>query len=121
MKLAVVLAAAMALIATPPLAAAHAMLERAIPRVGEIVQTPPTQIRLAFSESVEAVLCRVTLTDMHGGVIPLGPATTSASTRRVLAAPVRAVLGPGRYRVSWRAVSIDSHVTQGVFTFTVRP
>ena len=30
-------------------------------------------------------------------------------------------LAPGRYRVSWRVLSIDTHVSQGDFTFDVAP
>ena len=28
-------------------------------------------------------------------------------------------LGPGTYRVAWRVVSVDTHVTSGSFTFQV--
>jgi methionine-rich copper-binding protein CopC len=34
--------------------------------------------------------------------------------------PLKA-LRPGTYRVSWHAVSIDTHRTEGAFTFTVKP
>jgi methionine-rich copper-binding protein CopC len=30
-------------------------------------------------------------------------------------------LRPGTYRVKWRVLSIDSHVTEGDFTFNVAP
>jgi methionine-rich copper-binding protein CopC len=30
-------------------------------------------------------------------------------------------LAAGRYRVAWRAVSVDTHVTEGDFTFEVKP
>jgi methionine-rich copper-binding protein CopC len=28
-------------------------------------------------------------------------------------------LGPGTYRVKWRVLSVDTHVTEGDFTFRV--
>lgn len=28
-------------------------------------------------------------------------------------------LGPGTYSVSWQVVSVDTHTTQGTFSFTV--
>jgi len=28
-------------------------------------------------------------------------------------------LDPGRYKVTWRALSVDTHVTEGDFTFEV--
>jgi copper resistance protein C len=30
-------------------------------------------------------------------------------------------LAPGRYRVVWRVLSLDTHVTEGDFTFDVAP
>jgi Uncharacterized protein, homolog of Cu resistance protein CopC len=42
--------------------------------------------------------------------------------RKVDAAVVRVSvppLAPGKYRVKWRALSADAHVTQGDFTFEV--
>jgi methionine-rich copper-binding protein CopC len=30
-------------------------------------------------------------------------------------------LGPGTYTVHWRAVSVDTHRTQGTYRFTVAP
>jgi hypothetical protein len=30
-------------------------------------------------------------------------------------------LTPGTYRVSWRVVSVDTHPTEGNFTFTIKP
>jgi methionine-rich copper-binding protein CopC len=30
-------------------------------------------------------------------------------------------LGPGVYDVNWHAVSVDTHHTQGSFSFTVQP
>lgn len=30
-------------------------------------------------------------------------------------------LGPGRYRVTWHVVSVDTHPTEGVFDFEVKP
>ena len=30
-------------------------------------------------------------------------------------------LAPGQYRVVWRALSVDTHVTEGDFTFDVVP
>ena len=30
-------------------------------------------------------------------------------------------LAPGRYTVHWRVLSVDTHVTEGTFAFTVAP
>jgi methionine-rich copper-binding protein CopC len=30
-------------------------------------------------------------------------------------------LAPGTYRVMWRVISVDTHQTEGAFTFTIGP
>ena len=30
-------------------------------------------------------------------------------------------LPPGRYKVRWRVLAVDSHITEGAFTFRVAP
>ena len=105
----------------PASASAHAMLERADPRVGAVIKASPTDVRLEFSEAVEASLSRITLADARGANVALGPATALPADKRVLTAPVRTALIAGAYLVTWRVVSVDSHVTQGQFSFTVKP
>lgn len=114
-----VMAGALCALASPALA--HAMLERAAPRVGEIVHVSPTQLRLEFSEGVEPSISRVTLADAQNAQIPLGTLSTEPGNRRVLLASIRGVLRQGVYHVTWRVVSVDTHVTQGDFRFTVAP
>ena len=48
---------------------------------------------------------------------PSGPLVEAASpaARRVPLNP----LGPGTYRVKWRVLSVDTHVTEGDFIFRV--
>jgi methionine-rich copper-binding protein CopC len=35
-----------------------------------------------------------------------------------MSVPLRAA-GPGTYHVNWRALSVDTHTTEGSFSFTV--
>lgn len=110
-----------AVFALTPTACAHAMLDRADPRVGAILQVAPTSIRLEFSEGVEAAVSRVTLLNAQGKAIPLGRVTTRSPSKQVLVIAIPGALGPGVYHVRWRIVSVDGHVTVGEFPFTVRP
>ena len=112
-------AGALCALASP--AAAHAMLERATPRVGSVTAIAPGEIRLNFSEGVAPALSHIVLHDQRGQTIALGLLATAPNARATLVAPLHAHLAPGLYRVDWRVVSIDSHVTQGDFTFTIRP
>ena len=115
----VVLASLVSALAQP--AFAHAMLQRASPRVGSVIPPGPPALPLAFNEGLAVALCRVTLRDAAGGVIPLGPLALAPKDRKVLVTPLRTPLAAGRYKVEWRVVADDTHVTQGDFTFTVRP
>lgn len=108
---------AFALIATQ--AFAHAQLEKATPPVGGTV-SPPSEIRLEFSEGVEPKFTKVSLTG-PGGAVPLGAARTEGGAQAVLVLPITKALAAGVYTVHWQAVSVDTHHTQGTFEFTVKP
>ncbi len=107
----------LALLAAPP-AFAHAHLENSTPAAGTTVAAP-AELRLAFSEGVEPRVSKVALTG-PGGAVALGAASVEASHPDVLVVPIAKPLAPGAYTVKWRAVSVDSHATQGSFAFTVK-
>lgn len=117
---ALLIASAASLVLAAP-AFAHAMLDHAAPKVGATIQTPPKEVRLEFSEGVEAVLSRIKLTRLSGEAVPLGQPTTSPTDKSVLTAPLLETLEPGTYQVAWRVVSVDTHVSQGDFRFTIKP
>ena len=50
-----------------------------------------------------------------------GKAAVDPSDNAVLIVKTNAPLAPGAYTVSWKAVSVDTHHTQGTFQFTVKP
>jgi hypothetical protein len=102
--------------ATP--AFAHAHLQKATPAVGATVASP-SDIRLTFSEGVEPKFSGVTIAG-DGGDAAVGPASVEAGHQNVLIVPVTQPLANGVYTVKWHAVSIDTHTTQGKFTFTVK-
>ncbi len=97
---------------------AHAQLESSTPPVGGIVASPG-EIRLVFSEGVEPKFTGLTLTG-PGGAAALGAPSVEAGHPEVLIVPVKGALAPGAYTVKWRAVSVDTHHTQGTFEFTVK-
>lgn len=101
-------------------AEAHAFLSQAAPPVGGVVSAPPREIRLTFTESIEPAFSRIALTTADGQPIAAGPATVdpSNSTQLVLKLPP---LAPGRYRVRWHVVSVDTHPTDGDYVFEIRP
>ena len=100
---------------------AHARLETAIPTVGGTVASSPVELRLHFSEGVEPHFSGVTLTDASGGAVALGKPAVDPADKSILVMPVAAPLKPGVYTVTWHAVSVDTHKTQGTYSFTVAP
>ena len=99
---------------------AHAFLDRATPAVGSTVHQPPAELRLHFTQAIEPALSTARVEDAEGKTVSTGPAKPDASDRQVLVVPVGA-LPPGRYKVVWRVLSVDTHVTTGDFRFTVAP
>jgi hypothetical protein len=99
---------------------AHAQLEQAVPAVGGTV-APPSEIRLKFSEGVEPHFCTVALSAEGGGAVSLGAPSLDPADPSVLIAKIGKTLAPGLYTVTWHAVSVDTHKTQGSFSFTVKP
>jgi copper resistance protein C len=99
---------------------AHAFLNQAVPQVGGAVPVSPKEIRLTFSEGVEPRFSGIELATSDGRPIVTGPAAAAPGDEKqfVLAVPL---LAPGRYRVNWHVVSVDTHRTEGEYTFTVWP
>lgn len=103
------------LVLGPAHAWAHAFLDHANPAVGSAVRTAPREVVLWFTEDLEPAFSRVTVQNAAGARVDRGNARVSGSQMRVSLG----ALGPGTYRVTWRVVSVDTHATQGDFTFRV--
>ncbi len=101
-------------------AEAHAFLQRAEPPVGGTVTTTPTEIRLWFSEPLEQRFSGADVATASGDKVDTAPARLDGADDRVLVVGV-SPLKPGSYRVRWHVVSVDSHRTEGSFTFEVKP
>jgi methionine-rich copper-binding protein CopC len=110
-----VLALAAALILTASAASAHAMLEHALPAAGATLAKSPGTLTLQFSENLEPAFSGVAVTDDAGRSVTAGPPSAGSNRMSVPLEPLK----PGTYRVMWHALSIDTHRTQGSYTFTI--
>jgi methionine-rich copper-binding protein CopC len=99
---------------------AHAFLDRAVPAVGSSVHAPPREVRLKFTEPLEPAFSSVRVVDRAGKGADRGDAHVDSGDASVLIVSLPP-LAPGKYRVVWRVVSVDTHVTEGDFTFDVAP
>jgi methionine-rich copper-binding protein CopC len=96
----------------------HAFLERAEPRVGSTVKAAPSQVRVWFTEALEPAFSTLEVVNQFGDRVDRGPARVDAASPAMLQVPLKR-LAPGIYRVKWRVLSVDTHVTEGDFTFRV--
>ena len=106
--------------ALAPLAArAHAFLDRADPRVGSVVASAPPAIRLTFTQGLVVAFCRVSVSGPpgFGGA---GAPHVVAGDPLSLAVDLKGPTPPGTYVVRWRVLSVDTHVTEGDFSFQVK-
>jgi methionine-rich copper-binding protein CopC len=94
---------------------AHATLDHAEPRVGNTVATAPHEVTLWFTQKLEAAFSSITVTNAAGERVDSGKTRVSGSQMSV---SLRSG-GSGTYHVMWRAISVDSHATDGGFTFQV--
>lgn len=101
-------------------AGAHAFLDRADPRVGSTVRNPPSQVRLWFTESLEPAFSTVQVVNEAGQRMDKGDSQVDSSNLTLLRISLPS-LPPGTYKVIWRVLSVDSHVTEGDFTFRIAP
>ena len=106
---------ALAALAFPAVASAHATLQSTTPRFGHEIQTSPPTIQLHFDQHVKVLPGSIKLLNGAGKNFALAAHTEGTS---VVAAVKPLKLGA--YTVRWRAISADSHVVSGVWTFGLR-
>jgi copper resistance protein C len=98
-------------------ATAHALLDHAEPRVGNKVASPPREVTLSFTQKLEPAFSSVTVTGPTGQRVDAGKARVSGNQMSVSLKGG----GIGTYHVNWRVLSVDTHTTDGSFTFQVGP
>jgi len=97
---------------------AHAFLERADPAVVSTVQTSPSEVQIRFTENIEPAVSSVQVLDASGTEVDKRDLHLDRSDHALLHISLPQ-LGVGTYKVVWRVVSVDTHVTNGNFTFRV--
>lgn len=108
----------LAMLAQASPALSHAFLEKASPPVGSEIAAPPSELSITFSEGVEPVFSTIEVRGPDGAVIATGkPRAAPGSDRRLSVELPK--LTPGTYTVIWHATSVDTHKTDGRYTFTL--
>jgi copper resistance protein C len=116
MRMIIAVSSALLVLVAAEVGWAHAFLDHAEPRVGSSVATPPRQLSLWFTQDLEPAFSTVEVQNSAGGRVDQGkPRIGPANVMHVGLKP----LPPGTYKVVWHALSVDTHTTEGSFSFHV--
>lgn len=115
-----ILAALLSTAAASGPAFAHAHLRSAAPAVDSTVAAAPREVAITFSEGVEPKFSTIEVDDPAGKRVDKQDTHTAPGDAKVLSVGLPP-LPPGTYKVIWHATAVDTHKTEGSFTFTVKP
>jgi hypothetical protein len=101
-------------------AEAHAFVDHAEPKVGSKIPASPSQVKVWFTQKLVVAFSDLQVFDEAGKEIDKHDKKLDKSSETLLTVSVPP-LKPGKYKVVWRAVSVDTHVTHGDFTFEIAP
>lgn len=115
-----ILAAMLLASGLPSAALAHVRLTAATPAVGSTVAAAPAEVAISFSEEIEPRFSMIEVDNAAGNRVDLKEVRVAPGDGKRLAVGVQP-LKPGIYKVVWHATSVDTHKTEGAFSFTVLP
>jgi methionine-rich copper-binding protein CopC len=98
-------------------ARAHAALVGSTPARRAVVTIVPPRVELRFSERLEPAFSSLSVRDAAGRQVDLRDARLGIDAKSISVGVPS--LPPGVYSVQFRVVSVDAHVTEASFPFTV--
>ncbi len=110
----------LALLLAPATVRAHAYLVKSSPAQRAVLFHAPAKIQLWFNERLEPRYSSLTLSDAKGQAVEVGQVAVSADDPKQLTAAIKP-LAAGRYVIKYRVLSVDGHVVEDQFPFTVKP
>lgn len=101
-----------------PSAWAHAFIDCAEPAVGSKLSSSPGVVKIWFTERLEPALSKIQVFDSRGSEVDKRDTKVDPANGQLLIVSLH-VIKTGKYRVVWRVVSVDTHVTNGSFEFEI--
>lgn len=103
----------------PAPASSHAYLVRSTPAARAVVTRAPERVQLWFNERLEPAYSRVSVWNHQGQRVDSGDVEVAPAepTRLSVGVPP---LPAGAYTVKYRVLSVDGHVVESSFGFTLR-
>jgi len=108
-----------ALACPAPPAAAHASLVRSAPAHRAVLGQMPERVQLWFNERLEPAYSTVSVWNEAGAQMDAGDVAVGPDDPRRLSVTVEARQS-GLYIVKYRVLSVDGHIVDSRFTFTVK-
>jgi len=96
---------------------AHSFPEQETPSAGSMLNQPPAQVTIKYDAPIEKLFASLEVLNSAGQNVAMGPAEVSPDGWKLSVSVNK--LQPGEYTVQWRVVCIDTHRTQGSYSFTV--
>jgi copper resistance protein C len=96
---------------------AHSFPEEETPAAGQVLTTPPPTVSIKYDAPIEHLFAKLDVVDGAGNDLTVSPPAVSSDgfTLSVQLKPLQ----PGDYTVKWAVVCIDTHHTEGSYTFSV--
>lgn len=104
---------------TPSPLSAHAYLVKSIPAQRAVLYRAPTKVQLWFNERLEPRYSSLSVSDENGKPIEIGQNAVDSNDAKLLAAALNP-LPAGRYVIKYRVLSVDGHVVENQFPFTIK-
>ena len=104
---------------SPGAAPAHSLLVRSEPGRSATVTRAPERVRLWFSERIEPVYAKLSVWSEAGTQAHAEDAAVDSNDPALLSVTTP-TLGPWRYTARFRVLSVDGHVVESSFAFTVK-
>jgi len=99
----------------PSFVSAHAYIYQSSPLANAVLDSSPSQIKLTFTEKIDTKMSSVTLENSAGSEVK-GTLSSDGDQTLILTIPK---LEQGVYKVKWQVLSLDTHVTDGSFQFSI--
>jgi methionine-rich copper-binding protein CopC len=110
---------AMVLISSAPPASAHSMLVKAEPPRRAVLAKAPAHVRLWFNEEIEGDYASLVVLDAEKHPVTETKPQLAEDDPKSIVLPLPE-LAAGKYSVKFRVLSVDGHVVESSFDFTVK-
>ena len=97
----------------------HAYLVKSSPARRAVLATPPTRVVLWFNERLEAQFSQLAIWNAAGQQVDGGDVQVGPDDGKRLSVSIP-TLPAGSYTVKYRVLSVDGHIVEAEFPFTIR-